>query len=75
MRVQGSNLLIDGISVNISLVSKWRRHGKPLQYYCLENVHGQRGMADYHPWRRKELETTEPLSTALHSELVTQLQR
>ena len=34
-------------------------HGNPLQYFCLENPHGQRSLAGYSPWGRKELETTE----------------
>ena len=25
-------------------------HGNPLQYSCLENLHGQRGLAGYSPW-------------------------
>ena len=39
-------------------------HGNPLQYSCLENPHGQRSLAGYSPWGHKELDTTEPLSTA-----------
>ena len=38
-------------------------HGDPLQY-CLENPHGQRSLAGYSPWGRKESDTTERLSTA-----------
>ena len=34
-------------------------HGNPLQYSCLENPHGQRNLADYSPWGRKESDTTE----------------
>ena len=34
-------------------------HGNPLQYSCLENPHGQRSLADYNPWGRKESDTTE----------------
>ena len=26
------------------------RHGNPLQYSCLENPHGQRGLEGYSPW-------------------------
>ena len=37
-------------------------HGNPLQYSCLENPHGQKSLADYSPWDRKELDTTEQLS-------------
>ena len=41
-------------------------HGNPLQYFCLENPPEQRSLAGYSPWRRKELDTTEQLSTAQH---------
>ena len=34
----------------------------PLQYSCLENPHGQRSLAGYSPWGRKESDTTERLS-------------
>ena len=38
------------------------RHGNPLQYSCLESPHGQRSLAGYSPWVRKELDMTEQLS-------------
>ena len=38
--------------------------GNPLQYSCLENPHGQRSLAGYSPWGRKESDTTEQLRTA-----------
>ena len=41
-------------------------HGDPLQYFCLENPHEQRSLAGYSPWHRKELDTTEQLSTTQH---------
>ena len=41
------------------------RHGDPLQYYCLENPHGQRSLVGYGPWIHKELDITERLSIAL----------
>ena len=34
-------------------------HGHPLQHSCLENPHGQRRLAGYSPWGRKQLEMTE----------------
>ena len=34
-------------------------HSNPLQYFCLENPHGQRSLAGYSPWGHKELDTTE----------------
>ena len=42
-------------------------HGNPLQYSCLENPHGQRRLAGYSPWGRKESDMTEQLSTAQYS--------
>ena len=39
-------------------------NGNPLQYSCLENPHGQRGLVGYSPWGCKESDTTERLSTA-----------
>ena len=33
--------------------------GNPLQCSCLENPHGQRSLAGYNPWSRKESATTE----------------
>ena len=36
-------------------------HGKPLQYSCLENPHGQRSLVGYH--EVTESDTTERLST------------
>ena len=38
-------------------------HGNPLQYSCLESPHGQRSLVGHSPWGRKELDTTERLST------------
>ena len=35
--------------------------GYPLQYSCLENLHGQRSLAGYSPGGQKELDTTEQL--------------
>ena len=29
-------------------------HGNPLQYFCLENSHGQRSLVGYSPWGQKE---------------------
>ena len=39
--------------------SPGRGHGSPLQYSYLENPHGQRSLAGYNPWDRKESELTE----------------
>ena len=37
--------------------------GKPLQYSCLENPHGHRGLEGCSPWGCRESEMTERLST------------
>ena len=37
-------------------------HGNPLQYSCLENLHGQRSLAGYSRWGRKESDTTKWLA-------------
>ena len=42
-------------------------HGNPLQYSCLENPHGQRRMAGYSLWGRKELDTTERPNVYTHT--------
>ena len=39
-------------------------NGNPLQYSCLENFHGQRGLTGYSPWGRKESDMTKYLSIA-----------
>ena len=39
--------------------SPGRRHDNPLQYYCLEDHHGQRSLVAYSPGGHKELDTTE----------------
>ena len=41
-------------------------HGKPLQYSCLENPHGQRSLAGHSPWGGRESAVTEQLSTGQH---------
>ena len=40
-------------------------HGNPLQYSSLENPLGQRTLAGYSPWGRKELNMTEQQNTCL----------
>ena len=42
-------------------------HGNPLQYSCLENLHGRKRLVDYSPRDCKESDMTEKLST--HSTL------
>ena len=39
--------------------SPGRGNGNPLQYSCLGKCYGQKCLADYCPWGRKELDTTE----------------
>ena len=43
-------------------------NGNSLQYSSLENPHGQRGLMGYYPWHHTQLDVTERLSTALHSQ-------
>ena len=45
-------------------------HGNPFQYSCLGNPFGQRSLAGYSPWGRKESDMTEWLSTAQGGEQV-----
>ena len=40
-------------------------NGYPVQYSCLENPHGQRSLAGYSPWDRKEWDMTEQLTLSL----------
>ena len=57
-----------GFSVELKLLSLFgpgEGKGYPLQYSCLENPQGQRGLADFSPCGHKELDTTEQLSTTL----------
>ena len=44
-------------------------NGNPLQYYCLENPHGQRSLVGYNPWSLKELDTTQSTCTHCRTEL------
>ena len=39
--------------------SPGERNGNPLQYSCLENLHGQRNLVSYSPWGCKELDMTD----------------
>ena len=43
-------------------------HDNPLQYSCLENPHGQRSLAGYSPWDRKELDMAEATEHACMQE-------
>ena len=40
------------------------RHGNPLQYSCLENLHGQRSLEGHSLWDHKQSDTTEGTSHA-----------
>ena len=49
---------------DLGLISRWGKspgegNGNPFQCSCLENPHGQRSLAGYSPWDRKELDTSE----------------
>ena len=63
---------------DLGLILELRRspgggHGNPLQYFCLENPHGQRSLAGYSPLCCKESDMTEQLNTALSMLLVAHL--
>ena len=45
-------------------------NGNPLQYSCLQNPHGQRSLAGYHPCDHKESNTTEPLTLSQTLQLI-----
>ena len=45
----------------------WRRAWQPTPVFLPREFHGQRSLEGYSPWGRKELDTTEQLSTAQHS--------
>ena len=38
-------------------------NGNPLQYSCLENLHGQKGLVGHSSWGQKESDRTEQLRT------------
>ena len=42
----------------------WRRAWQPTPVSLPRELHGQRSLAGYSPWGRKESDTTEQLSTA-----------
>ena len=42
-------------------------HGNALQYSFLKNSYGQRSLAGYSPWGRKESDATERLSTHIQT--------
>ena len=44
----------------------WRRAWQPTPVFLPGESHGQRSLASYSPWGRKESDTTERLSTAQH---------
>ena len=43
-------------------ISPGEENGNPLHYSCLENPHGQRNLAGYSAWGRKESDTTEQIN-------------
>ena len=51
----------------------WRRKWKPTPVFLPGESRGQKSLAGYSPWDRKELDTTERLSTAQQGFLMIQL--
>ena len=45
----------------------WRRKWQPSPVFLPGKSHGQRGLAGYSPWGRKELDTTEHIHTTLQA--------
>ena len=43
----------------------WRRAWQPIPVFLPRESHGQKNLVGYSPWSRKELDTTEQLSTHL----------
>ena len=41
--------------------------GNPLQYFCLENPHGEKSLVGYSPWGCKETDMSEQLTMLGHS--------
>ena len=52
----------DPVSIPVSGRSPGGGNGNPLQYSCLENPRGQRSLADYSLWGRKESDATKRLT-------------
>jgi len=50
----------------------WRRKWLPTPVFLPGEFHGQRSLADFSPWDRKEADTTEQLSTHIHTILQTE---
>ena len=55
---------LSDFTFSVSIVYFGEGNGNPLQCSCLENPHGQRSQVGYSPQGRKELDTTERLSTS-----------
>ena len=51
----------------------WRRTWQPAPVFLPGESHGQKSLAGYSPWGRKELDTTERLSTEEQGFLMIQL--
>ena len=49
----------DEVSIPRSERSPGEGHGNPLQYFCLENSHGQRSLVGYSLWGHKASDMTE----------------
>ena len=45
-------------------------HGNLLQYFCLENPHGQRSLVGCSPWGCKELDMTKPSTAYMYKHVL-----
>ena len=53
-------------SIPGSGTSPWRKEWQPSLIFLSEEFHGQRSLACYSPWGRKESDTTEQLKLSLY---------
>ena len=58
-----------GLDLWVGKIS-WSRNWQPTPVFLPGKTHGQRRLAGYSPWDRKESDTTEPLSTELSQVLL-----
>ena len=49
-------------------------HGKPLQYSCLKNPHGQRSLEGYSPWGHEESDMTEHAHVRAHTHTLIEME-
>ena len=63
-----------GQNTKIQNRNPWRRKWQPTPVFVPGEFHGQRSLAGYSPWGRKELDTAERLSLHTHNQNFSMLQ-